>query len=228
LALRDVAHSNLYRYWAYLAFAQEANALGQKYVRAAVRLRPTILKGMPCELVNHFLINSIDDEGQNHGALLKRIFVQLPPEMDRLSDQFNWAAAQGYLLKGARAVIWGRLEDGRRHFEQAAKMGAQVDDSFLNTLTHQLLDYEAEFGAEVAQDVLRDLTPYLEDLGGQTSLRRLNGYYSVNRAFDRYDAGEYGQVPPMILRAVASNPKYLGNRGVLSALFRSAWGMRPR
>jgi glycosyltransferase involved in cell wall biosynthesis len=224
LALRDVAHSNLYRYWAYLAFAQDETALGQKFIREAVRLKPSMLKGKPCELVHFVLINCIDDEGQNHEALLQRVFAQFPPEMDQLSDQFNWAAARGYLLKGARAVIWGRLEDGRRHFEQAAKMGAQVNDSFLSALAEQLVNYETEFGAEAAQDILRELTPYLEDLGVQASVRRLNSYYSLNRAFRRYSTGEFAEVPPMILRAVASNPKYLGNRGVLSILLRSTFG----
>ena len=224
LALRNIAHSNIYMYWAYLAFAQDETALGQEFARNAARLKPFILKGAPCELVNHLLINCTDDESQNHEILLQRIFAQLPPEMAWLSEQYSWAAAQGYLLKGARAVMWDRPEDGRRHFEQAARLGARVDESFLSTLTHKLLNYEAEFGAKAAQDMLQALTPYLENLGGRASIRGLNGRYSVNRAFHSYRAGEYAGVPTTILRAIASNPRYLANRGVMSILFRSTVG----
>ncbi|MEJ1746550.1 hypothetical protein SMA49_26640, partial [Escherichia coli] len=89
-----------------------------------------------------------------HETLLQSVLAQLPPEVARLSEQYNGAAAQGYLLKGARAVIWDRPEDGRRHFERAAKLEARVDDFFLSTLTRKLLDYEAEFGTEAAHGIL--------------------------------------------------------------------------
>jgi glycosyltransferase involved in cell wall biosynthesis len=225
LALRDIAHANIYRYWAYLAFAQDETALGQEFVRRAVRLKPSMLDGMPSGLVHHLLINCVDDESQEHETLLQRVFAQLPPEMNQLSEQYGWAAGQGYLLKGTRAVIWDRPEDGRRHFEHAAKLGVQVDEAFLSTLTIQLLNYEAEFGAEAAQGILHALAPYLETLGGRASVRRLNGSYSVNRAFSSYGAGEYAEVPARILHALASNPKYLADRGVLSILLRSTVGM---
>ncbi|MBE7551501.1 MAG: glycosyltransferase family 2 protein [Anaerolineales bacterium] len=224
LALRHIAHANLYMYWAYLAFAQNETGLGQEFIRQAARLKPSILEGVPSEVVTHFLVNCIDDESQNHESLLQKVFAQLPPEMARLSEQYSGAAAQGYLLKGARAVIWNRPADGRSHFERAASLGAQVDESFLSTLTHQLLNYEAEFGAEAAQDIFHALAPYLEKLGGRASVRRLNGSYSVNRAFHSYRAGEYAGVPTTIWQAIANDPKYLTNRGVLSILLRSSVG----
>jgi glycosyltransferase involved in cell wall biosynthesis len=226
LALRSVAHSNLYRYWAYLAFGQDETALGQKFIREAVQLKPSMLEDEPCELVQFLLINCIDDEGQSHEALLQRIFAQLPPEIAWLSGQSSWAVAQGYLLKGARAVIWGRPEDGRQHFEQAGNLGAQVDEIFLSTLTRKLLNYETEFGIEAAQNVLNSLTPYLENLGGQALVRDLKSTYSINRAFRSYHAGDYARARPTILRAIANNPKCLANRGVVSILLRSMFGRR--
>jgi hypothetical protein len=213
-------------YWAYLAFAQNEAGIGQEFVREAVRLKPAILQGKPCELLNHFLINCIDDESQQHEAILQRILAQLPPELAGLSEQYNWAVGRGYLLKGIRAVIWDRADDGRRHFEQAARLQAPLDESFLNALTHQLLNYETEFGSEAAQKLLPALTPYLEKLGGRASVRKLNSYYSVNRAFQSYHAGEYAQVPTKVLQAIATNPKYLANRGLLSILLRSTVSRR--
>jgi glycosyltransferase involved in cell wall biosynthesis len=224
LALRHIAHANLYLYWAYLAFAQDETDLGQEFIRQVVRLKPSMVEGVPCEMIDHFLINCIDDESQNHETLLQKVFAQIPSEMARLSEQYSWAAAQGYLLKGARAVIWDRPGDGCSHFEQAARLGARVDDYFLSRLTYQLLNYEAEFGTQATQDIFHALIPYLERLSGQRSVRRLNGYYSVNRAFHHYQAGEYSGVLTTILQAIASDPKYLTNRGVLSILLRSSVG----
>jgi glycosyltransferase involved in cell wall biosynthesis len=218
VALRDEAHKNIYMFWAYRAFSQNETGLGQEFLRHAVRHGPSTVEGMPCELVSHFLINCIDDESLNHEALLQRMFAQLPPELAGLADQYSWAAAQGYLLKGARAVIWDRPEDGRRHFEKAAKLGARVNASFLGTLTHQLLSYKTEFGTEAAQDILRALTPCLEELGGRASVRCLEGSYLVNRAFEHYHDGEYVSAQRMAARAIAKNPRYLANRGILAVL----------
>jgi glycosyltransferase involved in cell wall biosynthesis len=221
VALRDAAHSNIYTFWAYRAFNQDETALGQEFLRHAVRHKPSLVEGMPCELVSHLLINCIDDESLNHETRLHRMFAQLPPELAGLADQYSWAAAQGYLLKGARAVIWDRPEDGRRHFEQAAKLGARINDFFLSTLTHKLLDYEAEFGTEAAQDTLHALAPYLQNLGGRASVRSLEGSYLVNCAFEHYHDGEYASAQRMAARAIAKDPKYLVNRGVLAVLSRS-------
>lgn len=226
LALRDSAHTNLYMYWAYLAFAQDETGVGQEFVREAVRLKPAILQGAPCELLNHFLINCIDDESQQHEAILYRVLAQLPPELAGLSEQYDWAVGRGYLLKGIRAVIWDRADDGRRHFEQAARLQAPLDEAFLSALTHQLLNYEAEFGPAAAQKLLHAFAPYLEKLGGRAGVRKLNSFYSVNRAFQSYHAGEYAQVPAKVFQAIAANPRYLANRGLLSILLRSTVSRR--
>jgi glycosyltransferase involved in cell wall biosynthesis len=224
LSLRNIAHSNLYVYWGYMAFAQNETAIGQKFISNAVRLKPTLIEEEPCELMTSFLINCIDDENLDHEFLLQSVLAQLPPEFKWLSDQYSWAAMQGYLLKGARAIIWNRLDDGRHYFEQAAKLGARVDDYFLNSLTHKLLDYEAEFGNKAKDDVYQVLIPYLKKIGGKASIRRLNGSYSINRAFQRYHAGEYTKVPARIFDAIVNNPKYLINRGVLRIFMHSILG----
>jgi glycosyltransferase involved in cell wall biosynthesis len=225
LALRNLAHANIYIYWSYLAFAQDETTLGQEFLRNAVRLKPSIVDGTPCELVNHFLINCIDDEKQNHETLLQRIFAQLPPEIAKIpSEQYDWAIGRGYLLKGTRALIWNRLADGDEYFGRAVDLGIQVDESYLSELTHHLLNYEMAFGDQAVQVVIHVLVPYLEALAGRATTRDLKGLVAMNRAFRSYDHGDYAEVPGMIFRAVATNPKYLANRGVLSILLRTATG----
>ncbi len=101
-------------------------------------------------------------------------------------------------MKGTGAVIWDRPDEGRRCFEQAAALGVEVDEPYLVDVTHQLQSYEAEFGAEKAQNVFLALAVHLERLGGRSVVRRLSSYMSVNRAFQRYRLGDYAEVPPTI------------------------------
>jgi len=216
--IRNKAHTNLYIYWSFHAFRQGETAIGQEFIRNAVRLNPSIIKGEPSELMNFFLINCIDDENLNHRTLLQSILSQLPVEASSLSEEFNWAVEEGYLLKGARAIIWNRLEEGQQYFEQAARLGAHVDTTFMSTLTRKLLDYETEFGAQAAQDTLRALISLLQNLIDRTNTRLFMGSYFVNRAFQYYHAGEYALAERVVMRAIGNNPRYLANRGVLSVL----------
>jgi glycosyltransferase involved in cell wall biosynthesis len=221
VALRHMAHANLYVGWAFLAFKQRETAAGQEFLSQALRLKPSLIEGRPGELVTRFLHNSLDDETLDHGPLLQEIFAQLPHPVAGLSKWLGWATAYGFLFKGARAIIWHRLEDGAKYFAKAASLGVQLDDPFLNSLTDKLLVYEAEFGAKAAEMVVHNLAPYLKQLGGSASIRRLKSLMAVNRAFHHYNAGEYAQVPAALLSALVSNPKHLANRGVLSILVRS-------
>lgn len=217
----NVAHTNLYIYWAFHAFRQGETALGQEFVRKAFELKPSIVKNKPSELMSQFLINAIDDESVNHESMLEKILTQLPSEVSCLSDELNWAVREGYLLKCIRAVIWGRPEDGNRHFEQAVRLGASIDDYFLDTLTQKLLDYKAEYGIETTQDILSTLTSLLRNLAGGTRIRLLTGNYLVNLAFQYYHKGDYAKTHRTVIRAIGNDPKYLVNRGVLSILGRS-------
>jgi len=221
LALRNRAFKNTYCVWAYYAFAQDETALGQEFLREAVGLVPSIIKGMPCELVSFFLICSIDDESQNHAVLLKRIFAQLPPEMFYLSRQYEWAVARGFVIRGVRAFIWDRFADGHRYLEQAEKLHAQLDESLISQITRYLIDYAIEFGETALRAKIQALIPYLEKLGGRASVHKLLGKYLVNRAFQSYHAGEYTKALGNIMPAITNDPKYLTNRGVLSILVRS-------
>jgi hypothetical protein len=226
LALRPTAFMNIYLDYGYLALEQDEISLGQEFIREAVRLNPSILEGKPCNFVIFLLRNSVADETLNHEVVLQRMFARLPKEMACLSEQYHWAVAQGYILKGIRAVMWDRLVDGDVHFARAIELQAEVDELFLRELSYQLLSFEIEFGPEATEKVLRSLVPYLEKAGNRGRVRRLTGRYLVNQAFQRYRAGEYVKVREQIMKALTNDPKYLINRGVMAILFRSIIGTR--
>ena len=87
--------------------------------------------------------------------------------------------------------MWDRPEAGASHFAMAAKLRAEVDETFIQVLTHHLLNYENQFGAEATQAVLNRLIPYLEQIGDYRGARRLQGSYSINRAFQSYRVGSH-------------------------------------
>jgi hypothetical protein len=220
-SVRNLAHVNMYLYFICLAFAQDETVLGRELVLNAISLKPDILSGKPCRLVNAFLEHSIEDENKNHKTLLKKFFSQLPSDLVWLSKYENWAIARGYFDKGMRAIIWGRIEDGEENLSKLDKMTFQVDESYFQSLTHQLMDYASEFGPTAAEGVILILDPYLKKIGGLGNIMRLRGSYVINRAFRAYRRGKFSVVPLNVLTAVTYEPKYIVNKGVLSILFRS-------
>lgn len=221
LALKDKAIANHYLLWSALAFAQDDTLLGQAYCSSAIQKNPAILDGKPNQLIKTLIAHGIVDEGLDHAPILRRMFEQLPETLASQKEQCDWAIARGTLMKATRATIWGRNEDGRRYFEQAAKQHAQVDESFLGQLTQQLINYEIEFGSKAVQKILDTMEPDLAQIGGRARVRQLNASYSINRAFRNYNNGDYSGVPCSIVRAIVSDPKYLTNRGVLAIFIRS-------
>lgn len=226
LSLRNAAFTNTYMGFGLYAFVQQETGLGQDFLRNAVQLDHTILEGSPCGLVNSMLDLSTMIDDQNHESLLRAMFGQLPPEIKWLSEQCEQAVAHGYVIKGARAIMWGRAENGRDYFRRAAELNAQIDDALLQRLNYQLLNYENVFGSEAAEQVLLDWSPYLKSVGSENVASHLRGVYFAGRAFRDYRVGKSTTVPKSVIRAILSDPKYLTNRGVISILVRSC--LAPR
>jgi hypothetical protein len=122
---------------------------------------------------------------------------------------------QGYLIRATRAVMWDRRQDGEGYFEKAASFPYKIDKAFLKRLSADLLSYETELGTEAARLALKNLSPYLQKLGGSETVNWLKGHISVNRGFSEYALQDYDKVPSSILQAVVHDPTYLLNRGVV-------------
>jgi len=222
--LRDIAFANTNLVWAYHALAQNETALGQRLLHETMRLNPATVGNRGRTLLELLIDHSTADENLDHETLLARIFSQLPPDLAWLSERYPWAIAHGCLWRGARAVIWGQAEDGRRHFARAGALGAESDEPFIQRLTHELLSHEKEYGALAGETVRDALLPFLRQIGGAAAVRNLKGCYAINRAFASYRRQRYREVPALVLRAFANDPRYLLNRGAFSILLRSLTG----
>jgi len=157
----------------------------------------------------------------DHEILFQRILYQLPKELNWLKDHVNWVNSRGYVIKGVRAIIWGRVEEGETYLMKALKYGVQVDRLFLSQLSSQVTSYETEFGKHMAQNVINNLSQCLEKLTNRAEIRWFKGVYAVNTAFKSYQHGEYANVPHSVLSSIINDPSYLVNRGVLKIFLSS-------
>ena len=225
LALKDIAPAMHLMLWSLIAFDQDDTSLGQEFFSEAVRLNPALLRGKPSEIANALLSFSIADEYRNHAEILWKIFNQMPVNEALLSDDVARAIKRGYLLKGARAIMWGRIKDGKEHLSQIPDLKSAIDQRFLKRLVAQLLDYEHEFGSEHTKAIYQDLfSNLLSTLDGSVA-RWFIGYYLINQAFQNYSSQDYAHVPMRVLKGVINDPNYLTNRGVISIFFRSIAGI---
>jgi glycosyltransferase involved in cell wall biosynthesis len=220
-AIRNVAFANTYMVFCFMAMVQKETKLGQKLLREAVRLLPRIIHGNPCPFVEMLAHMSSADENLDHSELLKNVFVQLPTDINYLSNLYDWTVGRVYLLKGIRALMWGRSDDGADHFDNAIRWNAQLDKPLLRQLAYKIGDIEAELGQERAEEIFRHLSPYLEEVGGKPNVRWLESTLSLNRAHGNYKQGKFSQVPPDVRRAFTVDPRNLSNRGMWSILMRS-------
>lgn len=203
-----------------LALIQGETELAHKYICELMELDSSVVEGDPCELVDFILSESIADESVDHKALFAMITNQMPQELKWLSSQFDRAVARGWLWKGIRAVIWGRMDDARTHFTRAVELHVNLDQNLMQLITYHLLGYENEFGTDAVLKVLANLRLYLNQVtknGGD----KLEGTYLVNQAFENYRSGEYKKVPGKVLQIWRKDASYLANRGVASIFLRS-------
>jgi hypothetical protein len=220
LALREKSLGKISRILSSVAFFQHETMLGQQLIRQSIRFDRSILD-VEASKYRDFIIRTGIRDGGDHEQHIRGVFAQLPPELEWITQFAESAVAFGFLLRGARDIMWGRIEQGAENFDKGIGMGAQPDELFLRFMTAKLLVYEEQFGYDAAQTVLRNMSPYLEKAGDRANMRLLRAYYSVHRGFKYYRAGEYPEVAVHIIQALLSNPKFFFNRGVLAVLSRS-------
>jgi glycosyltransferase involved in cell wall biosynthesis len=220
-ALRKQGFANHYVEVASWALAQGEYELAEQVLREILLCDPAINTGKPSRLHQALFQYSIRDETSGHEQVMQTMFQGLPADLACPPDLFCWFTARGYLLRGSRAIIWGDDEAGEGHFRKAKELQAEVEPSYLNMLSAQLLSFELEFGQQAAQAALKKLLVQLELTGGPRCARYLDGRVNIEQAFTNFRSGRYPSVPRDVSRAVRADPAYLLNRGVLSITLRS-------
>lgn len=218
-ALRDVASSNIYAMWAYVAYLQEEYETGRDFLRETILLNPSLIAGMPPPLITDLVIDSIDDEGESLENMLQRMFEHLPQELSTFKDFYPWAVNRGYLMQGVRAVMWNRAADADDYFSHVSSPDSQLDEAFVGWLVSHMLAFEAEYGTRNVMKVLDQIASRLEGLGVLNALKRLQKEFFIGRAFDAQQWGASHKLWSSIPGIIKNEPLFLlHNRGLIAAL----------
>lgn len=217
LELRSEALGKSYVIWSYWAYAQNETTIGKKFLRLGFEYNQSYLDNEAQKFLDFLVFTSVRN-GDEHEIHLNRIFLQLPQEFGWLQNFHTITVARGYLHRGVREIIWKRPEKGKQYLEKAASMGVNLDEEFLKFLTATLINYESEFGPEATQDVIQNLSHFLDGIGTKASIRWLKGNYYFNMGLNSNKLGKFSEVPSYVLKAAVNNPGNLCNRGMLSIL----------
>lgn len=221
IAMRKQAYASHYLEVSCWALAQGETELANEIIQEILLADPAFASGVSSKLSNALLNFSIRDDSVDHEKMLQAMFACLPPSMAISAEGMTELVARGYLIKGTRSALWEDDKLASVYFEQASLRQARVDDKFRAQLAAQLTNYEAGLGMRSTEEKTARLFPYLERIAGKKCVGQVRGLLAVNRAFARYRTGQYNLVLHEVARAVAADPGYLSNRGVLSIAARS-------
>jgi len=218
---RQLSRKNTFLEFAYVALSQREMDLGGRLLREATQLDPELLRDGGARLLRFFFLRSTSNGMEDHEVTLRHIWQTGPAEFRNGLARCDYLVGQGYLVRGARAVIWGRHHDGADLLERAACLKAQCAEFFLDSVCYELLSYRTELGSEAATAALGRLAAALVANSYGVAARRLKGCYHFNWGVALHESGHGWDVIGEFTRAVFHHPAYLGNRGALSRSVRA-------
>jgi glycosyltransferase involved in cell wall biosynthesis len=223
IALRKQACANHYTEVACWALAQGETELGNEIIQEILILNPEAGSGNPSRLASALFNYAIRDESIDHEKVLPDLYRCLPPALAVPPGETAKLVARGYLLKGTRSALWGDSAAAEKYFARAAALRAEADASYRMMVAAQLAVYEAELGPEAAASMARQLFARLNGYYGPACARQIQGYLASDQAFTSYRQGDYSTTLRAVSQAIANDPRYLSNRGILSITARSLW-----
>lgn len=215
--LEDLALANHLIVRGYHAFAQHETRLGREIVLEAVRRNPSLLDGQPNRLEAWLASSVAADTNLDLVEVLHSFQEQMPPQFAWGDDLHDYLIASGFLQRAILAGLWDYDDDAEQWLERVGVPAAIADQQLLAWTTHLLLDIDQELGSDVAGVKMTKISDMLERLGDPVAAKRLRATYQFNCALRAKRSGD-----PVALRyliqAIWNNPRYLGNRGILSVL----------
>lgn len=225
-ALRQRALANTNLVWAYESLIAGLTHQGQTALRKAVTGNGALIANQAAALVEFLIARSIQDGG-DHAWALRQVMAQLPAEMAWISESTPWAIGQADLRAGARAYLWGRVEQGQVSWQRAAAQGMRMEPAFLRLLVDQLINISREVGFPAAQAAFHTITRALPLVAPPAAIRQFAGCYWLNQALAQGKTGAYDRACHSVVRAFFNDPAHLCNRGAWATLVRSGLSLLP-
>lgn len=226
LYLRESALARIYLKFSYEAFVRGDGALGRELLRSSIYLDRSILDVQAARFFLFLIVKSVNED--DHQNRITQVFEQLPAEMMWMMPRMNEVIARGFVLRGMRAVLWGRFDEGKLDLAEAVKLGCRIDQYFYFALGEEMLSCESVYGPANVDSALHVITPYLEKMSAPPIVRWFKGEFFANRAFREFNSGRYSIAIRSIRYAILAQPIFMTNRGLLATLFRSLGRLRLR
>jgi glycosyltransferase involved in cell wall biosynthesis len=223
-ALRSVARANTWLEFAYIAFRQGDEQVGQRLLKAAADTRPELLGGRAAALLRFLLLRSTSNAAEDHEGTLRPALAGLARVCPEAADGWERLIGEGYLYRGSRAAIWGEPKEAAGYLRTARAAGIVPGGEFADVVCHEMWSYECEFGRTLAAQRLGSTLSLLAPHFGRTFSRHLRARYWFNRALRGCERGERWQVVKDCVRAVRDDAGYLRNRGTASMLLQAIAG----
>ena len=146
---------------------------------------------------------------------MRLVLNQLPDQLSFNEMTQSWSISRGFILKGIRAIIWDRIEEGRAYITQAIDSLAGINKPLLTQTAFDLINYEREFGWDATRSVINNLAPSFEKIRNLTGIHWSEGFYLLSKAYKNFDEHEYSKVPSLIIKAIFRDNSILRNRGII-------------
>lgn len=225
-ALEHRALANNYVVWGVEALRGGDTATGLELLRAALQHHGTLVSGNPNELTQYLVYEAAHDDTTDLPAVYRGVVDQLSAEFAAefapVREQMPWGIGRAWLIRAYRTLIWGARADGRRCLTEAVLAGAELDQTYIDEVVHQLLGVELECGRAAAEDAARLLDDQFRSIMGRGPQLAFAAALEIGRAYEYYGSGRHAEVPAQVLRAIRLNPRRALNRGSLSILLRAA------
>lgn len=226
--LRPEANTIISVMWADVALTQRETELGRRFLRDCFDAYPEFFSGNPSRFIQYLMGYCVDDESYDYEKLLALLFSQLPDEMPDVALAFFWAVARGNYVRGIRALLWDRPMDANRHLARAARYFFQVDESFAQQITHELLGCEMALGSDAVMSLLEKLTDGLKKYLLPREIEWLKASYFFVKGNRSYKSGDLKLARKEILQAFAGHYRYVLDWGILAVYLKSMLGIKPR
>ncbi len=224
--LRFVARANTFLEFAYIAFRQGDEDVGERLLKEAADARPELFEGRAAALLRFLLLRSTSNAGEDHEGTLRPALAGLARVCPEAADGWERLIGEGYLYRGSRAAIWGEPKEAAGYLRTARAAGIVPGGEFADVVCHEMWSYECEFGRTLAAQRLGSTLSLLAPHFGRTFSRHLRARYWFNRALRGCERGDRWQVVRDCVRAILDDAGYLRNRGTASMLLRAIAGSR--
>jgi glycosyltransferase involved in cell wall biosynthesis len=201
---------------------------GQRNLAEVLAQDPELIR-QPERILRILYNHALDPRSDDPLRFASTVFDHLPPQASSLRPYRPRLVSSVTAALSLRAYAAGDIAEAKRQLTQAIALYPPIlgqTQDFLDMVCHQAMSPPAKAPLKYIDTVFRNLPAGTERLGRLRS--QALSEVSIGRAFRDYTAGRHPQVLQSLIRTLGQHPASLANKGVMSILLRSLFGLLTR